>query len=94
MSAMSRSQSNICLDSAAAPAICLENNNTVTKNHNAQMKKVLDHEQASPIKADAKPMRGKKRFDNKHKSITSTKINVYQFGKPPSYKQTIKRWAY
>ena len=83
MSAMSRSQSGICLDNAAAPAICIENVNLTTSNknnhivQNVQMKKVLDHEQASPIKGDAKPTRGKKRFDNKHKSITSTKINVY-----------------
>ena len=58
------------------------------------MKKVLDHEQVSPVKGGPKSIKGKKRFNDKHKSITSTNINLYQFGKPPAYKQTIKRWAY
>lgn len=38
-------------------------------------------------------LKGKRRFDN-NKNMTSAKTSTYTTGKPPVYKQTIKRWAY
>jgi hypothetical protein len=43
---------------------------------------------------DKNRLKGKKRFEDNNKNMTSAKVAVFQTGKPPVYKQTIKRWAY
>ena len=49
--------------------------------------------QSSP-NSEPKVVKGKKRFDNRNQNMNSTKIKTYASAKPPTYKQTIKRWNY
>lgn len=76
------------LEGAAPPNLA---DKLLSKAHEEQRKKCFE-----PSAEKDQPMRlqGKKRFENVNKNASSSSTKAYTYGKPPTYKQTFKRWNY
>ena len=76
------------LEGAAPPNLAQK---LLSKAHEEQRKKCFE---PSTEKDQPAMPKGKKRFDNVNKNASSTTTKTYITGKPPTYKQTFKRWNY